>query len=190
MAEKTTHLGMAGHFASMSEFLLRGYNVATPVVDIGDDIYVVDDGEGLLRRVQVKTADGAPVDAAHAGDSPAPPLHFNLSRAQLSKPKKTPLYFMLMAYARQRWRFVLLSREQLLKYRQSFEVAVRAGAGRLPVDEGSARSDTLAIRVHFQDDCFCFWNQRLPANVWLDADFPPLPWGPGARRRAGSRTRR
>ena len=40
----------------MSEFLLRGYNVAVPEVDIGDDIFVVHDAAGELWRIQVKTA--------------------------------------------------------------------------------------------------------------------------------------
>lgn len=40
----------------MSEFLILGWNVAIPEVDIGDDIFVVQDDYGTLRRVQVKTS--------------------------------------------------------------------------------------------------------------------------------------
>lgn len=40
----------------MSEFLILGWNVAIPEVDIGDDIFVVQDDNGILRRVQVKTS--------------------------------------------------------------------------------------------------------------------------------------
>ena len=40
----------------MSEFLMIGWNVAIPEVDIGDDIFVVQDDNGTLRRVQVKTS--------------------------------------------------------------------------------------------------------------------------------------
>lgn len=50
------YLGKAGHLAVMSEFLIRGWNVAIPEVDIGDDIYVVQDENGTLRKVQVKTS--------------------------------------------------------------------------------------------------------------------------------------
>jgi hypothetical protein len=50
------YLGKAGHLAVMSEFLIRGWNVAIPEVDIGDDIFVVQDDNGTLRRVQVKTS--------------------------------------------------------------------------------------------------------------------------------------
>ena len=42
------YLGKAGHMAVMSEFLTRGWNVAIPEVDIGDDIFVVQDDNGVL----------------------------------------------------------------------------------------------------------------------------------------------
>ena len=50
------YLGKAGHLNVMSEFLMLGWNVAIPKVDIGDDIFVVQDDNGTLRRVQVKTS--------------------------------------------------------------------------------------------------------------------------------------
>jgi hypothetical protein len=50
------YIGKAGHLAVMSEFLMRGWNVATPEVDIGDDIFVVKDEDGTLRKIQVKTS--------------------------------------------------------------------------------------------------------------------------------------
>jgi len=50
------YLGKTGHLSVMSEFLTRGWNVAIPEVDIGDDIFVVQDDNGTLRRVQVKTS--------------------------------------------------------------------------------------------------------------------------------------
>ena len=50
------YLGKAGHLTVMSEFLTRGWNVAIPEVDVGDDIFVVQDDNGTLRRVQVKTS--------------------------------------------------------------------------------------------------------------------------------------
>jgi hypothetical protein len=50
------YLGKAGHLTVMSEFLTCGWNVAIPEVDVGDDIFVVQDDNGTLRRVQVKTS--------------------------------------------------------------------------------------------------------------------------------------
>lgn len=43
--------GKAGQMAVMAEFLLRGYNVAVPEVDIGDDVLVVKDGDAEYSRV-------------------------------------------------------------------------------------------------------------------------------------------
>ncbi len=56
MAEKPTHFGRAGEFFAMSELLLRGWNVAVPVVDVGDDVFVIDDNDKTTYRVQVKSA--------------------------------------------------------------------------------------------------------------------------------------
>ncbi|MCU0448044.1 MAG: group I intron-associated PD-(D/E)XK endonuclease [Microscillaceae bacterium] len=50
------YLGKAGHLVVMSEFLIRGWNVAIPEVDVGDYIFVVEDKNGVFRRVQVKTS--------------------------------------------------------------------------------------------------------------------------------------
>jgi hypothetical protein len=50
------YLGRAGHLAVMSDLLMRGWNVAIPEVDTGDDIFVVQDDNGAFRRVQVKTS--------------------------------------------------------------------------------------------------------------------------------------
>lgn len=44
------YLGKAGHLTVMSEFLLRGWNVAIPEIDIGDDIFVVQDESGTLPK--------------------------------------------------------------------------------------------------------------------------------------------
>jgi len=80
--DKRSHLGMAGHFAAMSEFLYRGYNVAVPSVDVGDDVYVVEDGAGTMWRLQVKTADTS-IDKLVLGQLVSRKLAYQLSRAQL-----------------------------------------------------------------------------------------------------------
>lgn len=50
------YLGKAGQLSAMSSFLARGWNVATPEVDVGDDLFVLEDKKGIFFRVQVKTA--------------------------------------------------------------------------------------------------------------------------------------
>lgn len=49
------YIGKSGHLYVMSRFLLKGWNVSIPEVDVGDDIFVVEDESGDLYRVQVKT---------------------------------------------------------------------------------------------------------------------------------------
>lgn len=52
------YVGRAGHLAAMAECLSRGWNVAIPEVDVGEDIFVVEDETSKLAKVQVKTATG------------------------------------------------------------------------------------------------------------------------------------
>lgn len=61
------YLGKAGHLIVMSEFLMPGWNVAIPEVDIGDDIFVVQDDNGTLRRVQVKTSASTARKSGYSG---------------------------------------------------------------------------------------------------------------------------
>lgn len=58
MSKHNLYLGQAGQSYVMSQFLKRGYNVALPQVDVGDDMFVVEDEVGLFHRIQVKTAQG------------------------------------------------------------------------------------------------------------------------------------
>ena len=66
MSEQS-RVGRAGQLAVMSEFLLHGYNVAIPELDVGDDIWAVQDVSGKLWRVQVKTARGKPKGYGYSG---------------------------------------------------------------------------------------------------------------------------
>lgn len=68
----------------MSEFLLRGWNVAIPEIDIGDDIFVVEDESGTLRRVQVKTSTSTTRKNGFSGRFKIPLKQLrNLSRIRL-----------------------------------------------------------------------------------------------------------
>jgi hypothetical protein len=57
MSERKTHFGRAGEYFAMSELLLRGWNVAVPVVDVGDDVFVIDDNDKTTWRLQVKASE-------------------------------------------------------------------------------------------------------------------------------------
>src|SRR5947209_4745169 len=107
MAPKS-YVGKAGQFAVMAEFLLRGYNVAMPEVDEGDDIFVVHNRQGRLWRIQVKTAVGKPSGGGHRGK-------FAVSRRQLSASKTPDLFYVLCLRCGRAWEYLIFSRERLLR---------------------------------------------------------------------------
>ena len=83
---KDSFVGKAGQLAVMAEFLLRGYNVAMPEVDVGDDILVVNDWAEQLWRIQVKTATGVKRAYGYSGQ-------FLVPLEQLTSAQRTPLFY-------------------------------------------------------------------------------------------------
>jgi hypothetical protein len=103
----TGYVGKAGQLAVMAELLLRGYNVAMPEVDVGDDVFVVHDQQGKLWRVQVKTAIGVRRGYGWSGK-------FAISERQVSTKKRPDLFFVLALRAGDHWEYLILSRRTLL----------------------------------------------------------------------------
>ena len=91
------YLGRAGHLVVMADFLLRGWNAAIPEVDVGDDIYVVEDGNGSLKQVQVKT-----VSAKHHKDGIGFSARYTLKADQLRAPA-TQLFFVFLVRLTSSW---------------------------------------------------------------------------------------
>jgi len=109
MTLQTTYLGRGGELAVMAELLCRGYNVAVPEVDRGDDIFVVRDEDGDLYRVQVKTAIARPL----LGGASTSAL-FKVKRSQLERPQRPELTFVLVVRSADRWSdFIVLRRYDL-----------------------------------------------------------------------------
>ena len=100
------HVGKAGHLAVMAEFLLRGYNVAMPEVDIGDDIFVVEDRGGQLWRVQVKTGIGKAKGNGHE-------VKVAASLTQLKERRTPDLFYVLALRLEERWEFLVIPRDLL-----------------------------------------------------------------------------
>lgn len=174
--EKRSHLGMAGHHAAMSEFLYRGYNVAVPAVDIGDDVYVVEDQMGTMWRLQIKTSD-------QAEDSVG---IYQLSRRQLRDVKANELFFMFMLRSDARWRFILIPRPKLAAIRNHFEQRNRTGRlGRRPTPDGDAKTDALMLKIEWTETDASGWGASFTPYLdrWPDM-FPENPDGPGAIRGA------
>lgn len=177
-SSKSSHFGTAGEFFAMSELLLRGWNVAVPVVDVGDDVLIVDDNDKTTWRIQVKSA-----KADDQGGSLT--AHFNLSRKQLKTGQQIELVYMLMIRHQARWRFLVISRERLARLHARYTSKPHAGKGRPPKTDDEARADTLGLEITLDDGRAMAWGGLLDESLeqWPD-DLPELETGPGTRARA------
>lgn len=101
------YLGKAGHLMVMSEFLIRSWNVAIPEVDIGDDIFVVQDDNGTLRRVQVKTATSTARQSSFSGQ-------FNVPLMQLKNIANIPVHFVFIVRHNDYWEKPIIIRQDYL----------------------------------------------------------------------------
>lgn len=110
------YLGRAGQIAVMAEFLARGWNVAIPEVDVGDDIFVVRDSDGNLSRIQVKTASVSINKENYSA-------RFNVSLAQLSVPRTPELSYVFTVRRKQAWdSFVIIGRATLFEEFQLYSI--------------------------------------------------------------------
>jgi hypothetical protein len=101
------YVGRSGQLAAMSEFLWRGWNVAMPEVDEGDDIFVVEHTSGTLYRVQVKTATARERRGTAEGK-------FSIATRQIAIPRIPELHFVFgFRLLSGVWRFALATADQL-----------------------------------------------------------------------------
>ena len=127
------YLGRAGQMAVMSEFLLRGYNVAVPEVDIGDDLFVVRDSDGALSRIQVKATNAI---RGFRSDQAT----FTIAFKQVITPIAPPLYFIFAVRSGATWTdFLVINRADL--------DAIRAEVGFTP----KIRTFTLTFTLEGDD---------------------------------------
>lgn len=101
----------------MAEFLTRGWNVATPEVDIGDDIFVVQDDNGTLRRVQVKTSATIGLSKGYQGQ-------FNVPINQLKNISNVPVHYVFIVRHNNGWsKPVLIRQDYLLDHWEIIKLA-------------------------------------------------------------------
>jgi hypothetical protein len=105
----TQYVGKAGQLAVMAELAVRGYNIAMPEIDIGDDIFAVKDDAGQMWRIQVKTSIG---EKRQNGWS----AQFSVRESAISTPMTPELHFVFVTRTGKRWRFVVISRAVLQNY--------------------------------------------------------------------------
>jgi hypothetical protein len=142
VTNKHSHLGRAGQFATMAEILARGWNVAIPEVDVGDDVFVARDDASRLTRVQVKTS--APT--ALAGREAWETEGIKLASQQLfATTEAVPLTYVFAIPFGERWEFVVVSRTELAGLWRGVEAArtERVSQGLRP--RGRPRIDPTAI---------------------------------------------
>ena len=104
-------VGKAGQLAVMGEFAWRGYNVAMPEIDIGDDIFVYRDATNQIWRIQVKTL-------TRTQQVNSDRYQFRVRETQITTPANPALYFILALRREVGWRFVVIDRGVLHNYRQ------------------------------------------------------------------------
>jgi hypothetical protein len=198
MAEsaKKTHFGRAGEYFAMSELLLRGWNVAVPVVDVGDDVFVIDDNDKTTLRLQVKSSTNQTAEPKKP-----PTFKFGLSRAQLRSPQVVELFYMLLMRDVDRWVFLVIPRARLSAIRGAAEAASKAsatageekgpngpaakakvtrGRGRPLVGDDTATTDAANLVVTMQDGIPTGWSANLSEylNKW-PVDMGVISGGPG-----------
>lgn len=114
------YLGKAGHLNIMSEFLMLGWNVAIPEVDIGDDIFVVQDDNGTLRRVQVKTSTSTSRKDSFSGQ-------FSVSVKNLRNISNILVHYIFLVRHKEEWsKPVIIRQDYLLDHFENNNVGSEA----------------------------------------------------------------
>ena len=110
------YVGRSGQMAVMAELLWRGWNVALPEVDVGDDVFVVKDETGDLSRVQVKTANARPDPNGYSAQ-------FSVSLKQLRTPRTPDLVYVFAVRGTGGWEpFLIIDREALREEHELYQV--------------------------------------------------------------------
>jgi hypothetical protein len=117
------YTGRAGQMAVMAEFLLRGYNVAIPEVDVGDDIFVVTDSSGEYARVQVKTALALPTKTGYSA-------RYLVKLSQLERASTPETWYIFANRLHKRWiSFVVVSRQTLYTLYDLYQIGALSSTG-------------------------------------------------------------
>ncbi len=113
----THHKGLAGQLAVMAHLAWNIRGVAIPMVDEGTDVLVIRKGNRRPWRVQVKTSTATKTKGAKDSRHSDRTLHrcqFNIPRAQLAD-DDGPLFYILVGYVLQRFRFVIAERKEIIE---------------------------------------------------------------------------
>jgi hypothetical protein len=141
MVAGSHYIGKAGQLAVMSELARRGYNVSIPEIDIGDDVFVLNDATSQLSRVQVKTATGKKLKLHDAYR-----CQFSLKRKHVLN-SKSGTHYVLVGRCAGSWRYLVFKRFILARLIENgLGTKVRGGRQMLTIiflSRRSAKTSTL-----------------------------------------------
>lgn len=119
------YIGHAGQMVVMAEFLIRGWNVAVPEVDVGDDMLVLQDETGSLSRVQVKTASATKLKKGYSA-------RYTLRLSQLIQPTVPDLTYIFVARLDSSWKsFLIIPREALYEHYNTEQIGSLTKKGQI-----------------------------------------------------------
>ena len=149
------YLGKAGHLSAMAEFLILGWNVAIPEVDIGDDIFVVEDNTGTLKRVQVKTSFASKRTNGFKGQ-------FSISFENLKNIKNILVHYVFLVRVSEGWtKPVIIRQDNLLDLIENKGVGSKVG------------SNVMLYFIYEKETVKCS-KQNLTNYIQDFSDFPLL----------------
>jgi len=93
----------------MGELCFRGYNVAMPEIDKGDDVFIVNDDSGAMWRLQVKTSTGRQQATSKA-------FQFRVRETAIQNAQTPELHFTFVMRMTKSWRFLIMARPVLRNY--------------------------------------------------------------------------
>lgn len=116
------YLGKGGEFSVVSEFLARGWNVALPLVDVGDDLFVVEDKKGIFHRIQVKTAQATLRKENYTAQ-------FSVPLKQLLNFSEPDIYYIFTVRLNDTWEDkIIILREDLSLFYEDFKIGTVSDA--------------------------------------------------------------
>jgi hypothetical protein len=148
------YIGKAGQLYVMSEFLIRGWNVAMPEVDTGDDIFVVEDENETFYRVQVKTANAVKRKQGYS-------VQFNLPLYQLEEYEASIYYVFLIRNSNGWSQMLLIPQSSILYHLQNSKI-------------GSVYKNNLTLYFSVQNDKITCSNLDFTEYINNFNDFPTV----------------
>jgi len=121
----------------MAEILARGWNVAIPEVDVGDDVFVAQDDGARLTRVQLKTT---AADEGVSGTWVSGTIKLPYDQL-MREDEAVPLIYAFAIRCGGRWEFVVVDRDSLRAAWRKFDKGRADASARGERTRGRPRKD-------------------------------------------------